>query len=198
MIGQLRGNLVSSRSDALIIDVQGVGYEVSVPASTTNKLPVVGAPLELKIYTHVREDQLTLYGFLSDAEKEIFQLLLSISGVGPKVALTVVSEISPNELVQTVLTGNFQRFKSIPGIGKKTAERLVLELREKVKKLSTTLVATDTPMKSDALMDLTSALSNLGYKQNEIDRAVSHMKTDANPNAKFEELLRKSLQYLRS
>ena len=124
-------------------------------------------------------------------------MLLTVSGVGPKVAMTVVSETSPSELSQIVLTNNLQRLTSIQGIGKKTAERLILELKEKIQKLSSVVVASDMPLEPDQFRDLVSALSNLGYKQMEIDRALSYLKPKMNVGAKFEDLLKQSLQFLR-
>ncbi|MBI3018101.1 MAG: Holliday junction branch migration protein RuvA, partial [Deltaproteobacteria bacterium] len=153
------------------------------------------------------EDSFQLFGFLTSAQKELFQMLLTVSGVGPKVAMTVVSETSPQELSQIVLTSNVQRLTAVQGIGKKTAERLILELKEKIQKLScvgdpSVLVASDTPLEPDQFRDLASALSNLGYKQMEIDRALSYLKPKMNVGsstlqAKFEDLLKQSLQFLR-
>lgn len=197
MIGQLRGELISKRTDAVVIDVGGVGYLVTVPASIFHKLPVEGAKVELKIYTHVREDQLQLYGFLTEGEKEIFLTLLSVNGIGPKMALTIVSEISPGDLKQTILNGNLQRLTSISGIGKKTAERIILEMKEKIQKISIVIQTADSMIETDALKDLISALSNLGYKQNEIDRVVSNLRPKIAKESTFEALLKQSLKLLR-
>lgn len=197
MIGQLRGELISKRTDIVVIDVGGVGYLVTVPASIYHKLPPEGDKIELKIYTHVREDQLQLYGFLTEGEKEIFLTLLSVNGIGPKMALTLVSEISPGDLKQTILSGNVQRLTSISGIGKKTAERIILEMKEKIQKLSIIIQASDSVIETDSLKDLISALSNLGYKQNEIDRVVSNLKPRVAKESTFEALLKQSLKLLR-
>ena len=198
MIGQLRGSLVFRKSENIIIDVQGVGYEVQVTSSAFLKLPSLGSAVELKIYTHVRENQLQLYGFLTEAEKELFLLLLTVSGVGPKVASSVTSEIPPKEFSQVILSGNLQRLTSISGVGKKTAERIVLEIKEKVKKLSSMVYAVETPLERDTYTDLISALSNLGYKQMEVDKVLGHLKGQQIKEEKFEELLRRSLQFLRT
>lgn len=197
MIGQLRGELISKRSDAVLIDVGGVGYLVTVPASTHRKLPPEGGTVELKIYTHVREDQLQLFGFWSEGEKEIFLTLLTVNGIGPKMALTVVSEMSPGDLKQTILSGNFDRLTSISGIGRKTAERIVLEMKEKIQKLSLIIQSTDSIFEIDALKDLVSALLNLGYKQNEVERVVSNLKTKMSKESTFEILLKQALKLLR-
>ncbi len=196
MIGYLRGSIVGKKIDRVILDVQGVGYEVVIASSAYSKIPENGNVI-FYIHTHVREDSLQLYGFLTAAEKELFQVLLTVSGVGPKGAMTVISETSPSELSQIVLTNNVQRLTGIPGIGKKTAERLILELKEKIQKLSSVLVASDMPLEPDQFRDLVSALSNLGYKQTEIDRALVYVKPKINAQAKFEELLKQSLQFLR-
>lgn len=197
MIGQLRGELISKRSDAVLIDVGGVGYLVTVPASTHRKLPAEGEKVELKIYTHVREDQLQLFGFGSEGEKEIFLTLLSVNGIGPKMALTIVSEMTPGDLKQTILNGNLQRLTSISGIGKKTAERIILEMKEKIQKLSIIIQSSDSFPDTDALKDLISALLNLGYKQNEVDRVVSNLKPKGGKESTFEILLKQSLKLLR-
>ena len=178
-----------------------MGYEVIIPSSAYSKIPENGS-VTFHIHTHVREDSFQLFGFLTSAQKELFQMLLTVSGVGPKVAMTVVSETSPQELSQMVLTNNLQRLTSIQGIGKKTAERLILELKEKIQKLSSVVVASDMPLEPDQFRDLVSALSNLGYKQMEIDRALSYLKPKMNVGsstlqAKFEDLLKQSLQFLR-
>jgi len=198
MIGQLRGNLILKKANGLLIDVHGVGYEVLVPLSSFERLPKEGAALTLQIYTYVREDQLQLFGFLTAGEKDLFRLLISVSGIGPRGALAIISEISPQELTQAVLTGNVGRLTSISGIGKKTAERLVLEMKEKLKKLSSSMAVTDRDVASNRFIDLTSALVNLGYKQMEIDRALSELRTSVSESDNLEMLLKQSLKILRS
>ena len=197
MIGQLRGELISKRTDVVVIDVGGVGYLVTISESTYHKLPAEGAKVELKIYTHVGEDQLQLYGFWTEGEKEIFLTLLSVNGIGPKMALTIVSEISPADLKQTILNNNLQRLTSISGIGKKTAERIILEMKEKIQKISIVIQSADSIIETDLLKDLVSALSNLGYKQNEVDRVVSSLKPKIAKESTFEVLLKQSLKLLR-
>ncbi|OGQ13345.1 MAG: Holliday junction DNA helicase RuvA [Deltaproteobacteria bacterium RIFCSPHIGHO2_02_FULL_40_11] len=197
MIGCLNGNLLLKESDKLIVDVRGVGYEVIVPVSVFYQLPQVGYPVTLYIHTHVREDQLQLYGFLTPAQKDFFQLMLGVSGIGPKVALNISSEISPSELHQVVLTSNTQKLSSMKGIGKKTAERLILELKTKVKKLALHSDPATVEASKTEVDDLISALSNLGYKQMEIDRAVHQVRLQDKTQS-FEEMLKQSLQYLRT
>ena len=196
MIGHLRGKVISKKPGRVLIDVQGVGYDVVVPSSYLSKPITVSGEVSFFVYTHVSADLLQLYGFFTEGEKDLFQVLLSISGIGPKVALTLLSEISPKELGQVVLTNNVNRLTSIQGIGKKTAERLVLEMKEKIKKISAVIYATDFPEKSDVVMDLSSALSNLGYKQIEIDRALGQL--NLNHTEKFEDLLKQTLKILRA
>lgn len=199
MIGHLRGKLASKTTSGVILDVQGVGYDISIPVSTFSKLPDVGGDVELKIYTHVREDQFHLYGFLSVSQKELFQILLSVSGIGPRAALTVISELSPEELTQVVLMGNVKRLTAIPGVGKKIAARLILELKEKMKKLSVTLKMSDmTTQSTDSFVDLGSALSNLGYKQSQIEQTILQLREEEVYALPFEDLLKRSLRMLRS
>lgn len=198
MIGRLQGELFSKSETRVGVDVQGVGYEVIIPTSLFYKLPEIGQKVIFQIYTHVREDNLQLFGFLSGSEKELFQLLMTVSGIGPKMALTIISEIPQQEFVQVILTSNIHRLSSISGIGKKTAERMVLELKSKMQKISIIPTAEDTSIESQTVHDLISALLNLGYKQTEIDRVVSEVRSKANKSFKFEELLKQSLHLLRS
>ncbi len=198
MIGQLRGHFVSKKGEKIILDVQGVGYEVIVPASVLLKTADFGKELVLQIYTHVREDSFLLYGFLTEAEKELFLLLLSVSGIGPRVGLTLLSELSPQILSEVILTKNEQRLVTIPGIGKKTAERLILELKDKIKKLSFGSVSVDKSETRGTFEDLSSALLNLGYKQAQIDRVIYQVKQEAGPQVPFSDLLKQSLRILRA
>src|SRR6476660_2945480 len=135
MIGRLTGRLAAKAPDQLVLDVAGVGYLVHIPLSTFYELPDVESPASLWIHTHVREDTLALYGFLTERERSLFLLLLSVAGIGPKVALTVLSGIPPAELASALRNQDVRRLVAIPGVGKKTAERMVLELSEKVARL---------------------------------------------------------------
>lgn len=198
MIGRLHGELVLKKETKVIIDIHGIGYEVTIPASLFYKLPELGQKVTFQIHTHVREDQLQLFGFLSTGEKDLFQLLMTVSGIGPKMALGIISEISYQDLVQVILTSNIQRLSSISGIGKKTAERLVLELKNKMQKFSFGVSAEEGAIESQVIQDLVSALMNLGYKQTEIDRALGKLRGEATKQSKFEELFKQSLNLLRA
>jgi Holliday junction DNA helicase RuvA len=170
MIGRLTGRLAAKATDHVVLDVSGVGYVVYIPLSTFYDLPEAESPASLLIHTHVREDTLALYGFLTERERQLFLLLMSVAGIGPKVALTVLSGIPPAELVSALSRQDVRRLIAIPGVGKKTAERMVLELAEKAAKLSGEPSA-DAPAAVPA-DDVVSALVNLGYRKSEADRAV--------------------------
>ncbi len=162
MIGRLTGRLAEKAPDQLLLDVGGVGYLVHIPLSTFYELPEPEDPTSLWIYTHVREETLALYGFLSQRERELFLLLLTVNGIGPRVALTVLSGMPPSELVQALRKQDVRRLMSVPGVGKKTAERMVLELAEKAAKFATPAAPGAPP--SVAADDVVSALVNLGYR----------------------------------
>ena len=132
MIAHLRGTLLEKHPNQVIIDVQGVGYDVIIPVSSFPALPDLGAPVQLRIYTHVREDALTLFGFQTAEEKLLFEKLISVSGIGPKLAITVLSGLATADLINSIRGGQLDRLVKIPGVGKKTAERMILELREKL------------------------------------------------------------------
>lgn len=157
MIGSLRGKIISRRPDNVIIDVHGVGYQVQVPLNILSELPAEGAEVFLHVYTHVREDALQLFGFATESEKKVFVTLLGITGVGPKMALNILSGMSYNEFLAAIEKEDIALLCRIPGLGKKTAQRLVLELREK-------LPATAEP-RDRLFEDTLSALVNLGYKK---------------------------------
>ncbi len=170
MIGRLTGRLASKAPDHVLLDVGGVGYQVHIPLSTFYELPDAEAPASLWIHTHVREDALALYGFLTERERTLFLLLLGVTGIGPRVALTVLSGIPPAELVAALRAQDVRRLVAVPGVGKKTAERMVLELAEKVASLPG-----EAPPKAPAAVaadDVVSALVNLGYRKSEAERAV--------------------------
>ena len=191
MIGFLSGRLLRKAPQELLLDVSGVGYRVLVPVSTFCRLGPPGDETRLHIHTHVREDQITLFGFATPLEQEIFERLLAVSGVGPKVALGVLSGIEPEELVQALRANDIARLTRIPGIGKKTAERLLLELRDRIAGLA---VPTTAPaLSSPAREDLASALANLGYSPSEVERAVAAT-LKAHPDAPLGELLREALR----
>lgn len=193
MIGLLRGNLIEKRPNHVLIEVGGVGYQVQIPLSTFAGLGSLHQEITLLIYTHVREDQLALYGFLTAREKQCFELLISASGVGPSLALKILSGISVEELVPAIRKGDLVQLVRIPGVGKKTAERIVLELRDKLAQIDvpeTGKPATRSQMESD----VASALVNLGYDQRSAERAIEQARATA--NGSFEGLFRESLQIL--
>ena len=170
MIGRLTGRLASKAPDQLLLDVSGVGYLVHIPLSTFYELPDVESPVSLWIHTHVREDTLALYGFLTERERSLFLLLLGVAGIGPKVALTVLSGIPPGELAVALRNQDVRRLVAIPGVGKKTAERMVLELAEKAASFAAE-AAPEAPAVV-ASEDVISALVNLGYRKGEAEKAV--------------------------
>jgi holliday junction DNA helicase RuvA len=195
MIGSLRGKLIEKRPNQILVDINGVGYQVQIPLSTFAGLGALHAETSLLIHTHVREDQLTLYGFVTAREKQCFELLISASGVGPSLALKILSGMSIEELVPAIRKGDLAQLVKIPGVGRKTAERIVVELRDK-------LVVIDVPdagkssTRSQLEEDVASALSNLGYDTKSVERAIE--KSRAASGADFEKLLRSSLQILGS
>ena len=195
MIGSLRGKLIEKRPNQLLVDVNGVGYQVQIPLSTFAGLGALHAEASLLIHTHVREDQITLYGFVTAREKQCFELLISASGVGPSLALKILSGMSIEELVPAIRKSDLAQLVKIPGVGRKTAERIVVELRDK-------LVVIDVPeagrpsTRSQLEDDVASALMNLGYDEKSVERAVE--KSRAASGNDFEKLLRSSLQILGS
>jgi len=191
MIGYLRGTLKYKGAELLVLDVNGVGYELTCPLTTIDKLPSEGEPCELTVKTHVREDQITLFGFSSLEERRLFESLTSVSGIGPRLAVACLSGMDAEALKDAVITGNVKRISTIPGIGKKTAERMVLELRAKFEKSFSLSVAQ--PSLSGHLSDLRSALLNLGYKATEVDRYLHEVKGEAGEMS-FEELLQGALR----
>lgn len=197
MIALLSGELAYKTLDHVIVDVGGVGYRVVVPLSTYYRIPDAG-PIRLHIYTHVKEDAILLFGFLSSEEKEMFILLLSISGVGPKLAANILSNIPADQLRKALAEADKKRLAAVPGIGKKTAERLVLELQEKVAKMleATGAEHGQAPEESPASPqeDALSALVNLGYKENQARRALKSM--DISSDTSLEDVLKSALKIL--
>jgi Holliday junction DNA helicase RuvA len=198
MIAFLRGRVIDKQPNRLLVDVQGVGYDVHVPLSTFYEVGDAGTDVALKIYTHVREDALQLFGFLTDIERQLFERLIAISGIGPKLAIVVLSGMDTRDLVASVQHGDVARLTGIPGIGKKTAERIVLELKDRLAQLAA-------PHATDASLapagpervraDLLSALQNLGYHRPQADKAVEST-LKSNPDAAFEDALKSALREL--
>ena len=173
MIGHLRGRLLETTTDRVLLDVGGVGYEVHIPLSTYYEVQKLAAdaPASFWIHTHVREDALQLFGFWSDGERQIFRRLIAVTGIGPKLAQTVLSGMPAGELVQALATADVRKLGTIPGVGKKTAERMVLELKDKIRDLAPDPAALVAAAPTDS--DLVLALVSLGYKRAAIERAVA-------------------------
>ena len=197
MIARLRGTLVEKAPSRLVVDVHGVGYDVQVPLSTFYPLGEAGSEVVLRVHTHVREDVIALYGFATELEHRIFERLIAISGVGPKLALAVLSGIEPSELIRAVRSQDVARLTRIPGVGKKTAERIGLELKDR---LPIGLESVDTGQAAASIedqqrSDLVSALSNLGYQPAVAEKALDRI-LDETPDATFEQALRAALKAL--
>src|SRR5579863_5513770 len=195
MIGQLRGRLAEKRPNQVLVDVGGVGYIVAIPLSTYAALGELHTEVTLLIHTHVREDALALYGFVSAREKHFFEMLLSASGVGPSLSLKILSGMSVEELVPAIRGSDLTRLTKIPGVGRKTAERMVVELKDKLE--AVTLEAQRPAVASPAGIeaDVISALVNLGYDARAAETAVDEAKRESG-TANFEKLLRATLQAL--
>jgi holliday junction DNA helicase RuvA len=197
VIAHLRGRIFSKHPNRLIVDVNGVGYDVAVPLSTFYGLGEPGTEIALRIHTHVREDALLLYGFATPLEQDLFERLIGISGIGPKVALSVLSGIEPRELVRAVERGDVARLTAIPGVGKKTSERMVLELKDRLPRAHPSgadagAAAEQAPVMRD---DVLSALINLGYHRPLAEHAVDAA-IKAAPEGSFERTLKQALREL--
>ena len=196
MIGFLRGRVIDKQPNRLIVDVQGVGYDVHVPLSTFYDVGDEGAEVSLRVHTHVREDALQLFGFITDLERQLFERLIGISGIGPKLAIAVLSGMDPRDLVTSVQRGDVARLTGIPGIGKKTAERLVLELKDRLAQIAPAQAAPPAASPEDRLRaDLLSALQNLGYHRPQAEKAVDATLTST-PAPSFEQALKSALREL--
>jgi holliday junction DNA helicase RuvA len=195
MIGQLRGRLTDKRPNQVLVDVGGVGYIVMVPLSTYATLGELHTEVTLLIHTHVREDALSLYGFLSSREKHFFEMLLSASGVGPTLALKILSGMSVEELVPAIRGSDLARLTKIPGVGRKTAERIVVELRDKLDAVAVEVERPAASSPAGVEADVVSALVNLGYETRAAENAVIDARRE-NGSGNFEKLLRASLQAL--
>jgi len=193
MIGSLRGKLTEKRPNQVIVDVGGVGYQVQVPLSTFAALGPLHGETTLLIHTHVREDSLSLYGFLTAREKQCFELLISASGVGPALALKILSGLSLEELVPAIRKGDLAQLVRIPGVGRKTAERIVVELRDKLVVVDVA-EAGKPATRSQLESEVACALVNLGYEARAVEHAIEKARGAA--GADFEKLLRESLQIL--
>ena len=197
MIALLRGVLIEKHPNQAIVETGGVGYDVSIPVSTFTKLPDAGSEVRLRIHTHVREDALSLYGFLTQDEKALFEKLISVSGIGPTLAVKVLSGLAASDLITFIRRGEVERLVKIPGVGKKTAERMVLELRDKLpapagEEPQTTPAEALSPIDQDVL----SALLNLGCARPQAEAAVRKAKA-AGLALEFEPLFRRALELVR-
>lgn len=193
MIGYLQGQILKSGPDRILLDVHGVGYEVSIPLSTYYEIERRGGggPIALHIHTQLREDGISLFGFWTERERLLFERLIGVTGIGPRLARVILSGMAPEDLLSALAAGDLGRLSSIPGVGKKTAERMVLELREKMRELAADLP--EKPLPADD--DVVSALVNLGYKAAQAERAVADARRER-PEAAFHDLLRASLNRL--
>lgn len=197
MIAHISGRLIHKSTDTVIVDVGGVGYEVLIPLSTFYKLPEPGETVSLKVHTNLREDAIQLFGFLTQEEKDAFALLIGVSGVGPKLARNILSGIPVEDLVSAIASSDKARLSLIPGIGGKSAERLIVELKDKVKRLPATGSKPAGEAPKDALSaDVVSALENLGYKNAQSVEAVKKAREAQGPNRGFEDLFKEALKFL--
>lgn len=196
MIGFLHGQLLKASPERLLLDVQGVGYEVHIPLSTWYEIEKRrDEPVRLFIHTHMREDGIALFGFWTEREKLLFERLIAVSGIGPRLARVALSGMAPDDLLGAIASGDVGRLATIPGVGKKTAERMVLELKDKMRELAAELPDTVVTASGAADQDVVSALVNLGYKSSLAERAVGDVRRER-PDAAFNELLRASLNRL--
>jgi Holliday junction DNA helicase RuvA len=194
VIAHLRGRVLRKAPQEVVVDVGGVGYRVAIPVSTFYRVGEEGDELSLRIHTHVREDTLALFGFLSGAEQEVFERLIAVAGVGPRLALGILSGIEVGDFISALRTNDLARLTRIPGVGKKTAERLVLELKDKMPAmLAGEPEAASPAAPASPRDDLLSALANLGYSRPEVERAVDRALAQGG-DGRFEDLLRRALQ----
>jgi Holliday junction DNA helicase RuvA len=195
VIAHLRGRVLWKSPQEVVVDVAGVGYKVAIPVSTFYRVGDEGDELSLRVYTHVREDTLALFGFLTAAEQEVFERLIAVAGVGPRLAVGILSGIEVADLVAALRGNDLPRLTRIPGVGKKTAERLVLELKDKMPALAAAGVEEPAPAPpASPRDDLLSALGNLGYSRPEAERAVERALDEGGKDGRFEDLLRRALR----
>ncbi len=199
MIARLSGILIEKSITQCVVDVNGAGYRVVVPLTTFYELPEIGQPVVIHVHTHVREDAIHLYGFHAREEREVFQLMISVSGIGPKLAINILSGIAAGELIRAVTEEDLKRLTGIPGVGKKTAERMILELKDKAIKLGqgagpvgAMAVKTGDQVKEDAL----SALVNLGYKGSAVKDVVDRIMRETPEPPSLDQLLKQALKAL--
>ena len=194
MIAHLRGKLLAKRPNQAIVETGGVGYDVTISVPTFSDLPALGTEVSLHIHTHVREDLIALYGFLRPSEKLLFEKLITVSGIGPKLAITILSGMPADEMVRAIRGNDIARLTRIPGIGKKTAERMVLELRDKLPEPGPSSVPAAPPMNATE-EDVLSALVNLGYQRPAAEKALGVL-TKSGKAASFDAMFRDALAAL--
>ncbi len=200
MIASLKGSLLSKSPDAVVIEANGIGYEVLVPLPTLYELPDAGSQVQLMIYTHMRESQILLVGFLRQEEKEAFRFLTTVNGIGPRLAVNILSGLPASELLEAIVTKDTQRLQRIPGVGKKMAERIVVELKDRIPPREWVIAQTEPlpPGQKELYLEVLSALLNLGYKRKEsekaMERAIGKRSDPAEMN--LEGLLKSSLREL--
>ena len=197
MIAHLKGKLTCKSPVEITIDVNGVGYLVFVPLSTFYALPELGSEVSLGIHTHMREEALKLFGFYTTDEKKIFEKLITVNKVGPKLALTILSGMPPADLLSTIDSNDIAKLSTIPGIGRKTAERLILEMRDKLDGLSLELAVKKEPLPQNGLFDdALSALVNLGYKKSQAEQTLKKVYGEEGEKSSIENLIKESLNLL--
>ncbi len=194
MIAQITGRLVVKKPNVILVDVHGVGFEINIPLSSFYTLPDEGNEVSLQTYTHVREDTLSLFGFLTERERVVFTRLISISGIGPKLAITILSGLPLEDFIAAVKKGDIFKLTTIPGVGKKTAERVLLELKDKMTDLVVEAAAAET-LPASVQDDVISALMNLGYQRANAEKAVKSA-VQGDVQESFEGILKTSLKLL--
>jgi Holliday junction DNA helicase RuvA len=198
MISHLRGSLLEKHPNQIVIDVHGVGYEVTIPVSVYSSLPDQGAPVRMHIYQHVREDILALYGFITKDDKALFEKLIAVSGIGPRLAITALSGLTTEDLVAAIRSGAVEQLVRIPGVGKKTAERMVLELRDKLGPIGASAPGAGAPKSAFGTTeeDVISALMNFGASRGSAEAAVNKARSESESND-FDALFRRALKLVR-
>ncbi len=201
MIARLTGRIVEKEPHQVLVDTAGVGYRLLIPLSTFYTLPAEGDEVTLRVHTHVREDALSLFGFATREEQQLFERLIEISGIGPRLALAILSGLPAGELMEAIAGGDAGRLRGIPGVGPKTADRVVLEMRDRVRLLKSGTPGRDRPPARGSVQgDVVSALVNLGYRQTQAEDAVRRAADadEAPSQASLQDLLRRSLKYIAS
>lgn len=200
MIVRIKGTLIHKSIDCVVVDVNGIGYRVFVPLTTFYDLPGTGQPVILNTHTYFGKDSISLFGFYTEMEKEVFQLMILVSGIGPKLAMNILSGSSATELIKAVSAGNINKLVGIPGVGRKMAERLILELRDKVAKLKegrgeSEVCARET-LEEQIRKDAMSALMNLGYQRSAVDKVLNKIMGESPEKLTLEVVLKKALRIL--